>query len=336
MNVALIGCGLIGRKRAAALSEFAEDRIVVACDIDRSRADTFSKEFGCQATTEWEVAVSRKDVDVVVNSSVNDVLEPITVAALGSGKHVLCEKPLGRNAAESRRMVEAARRSDRLLKTGFNHIFHPALWKAKELLNEGRIGEIISLRARYGHGSRPGMEHEWRSSKTRCGGGELLDQGVHIIDLIRWYAGDIREVFGKVETKFWNIEVEDNAFVMLRCDGNVSAIFHVSWTNWKNVFSFEIFGREGYLAVNGLGGSYGTETLEAGRRKPEGGKPDIETFEFPQPDRSWRDEWKEFRSAIGEHRQPVRSGIDGLRANEVVEAIYESSRTNLPVMLNAR
>jgi predicted dehydrogenase len=333
MNVAIIGCGLIGRKRAGALASSPNDALTVVCDVDQTKAASLARDFHCQAETRWQDVVVRKDVDIVVNSSINQVLEPITVAALSAGKHVLCEKPLGRNVGEARRMIDAAQHNNRLLKPGFNHIFHPALWKAKKIVEEGAVGDLLTIRARYGHGSRPGMEKEWRSSKTLCGGGELLDQGVHVIDLIRWFAGDVLEVYCKAETKFWNIEVEDNAYAILTCHRNVTALFHVSWTNWLNVFSFEIFGTKGYLLVNGLGGSYGTETLEFGRRNPEGGRPETQTFVFEGADTSWSLEWQEFRTAIVEARQPLRNGMDGLRANQVIEALYESAKANAPVAI---
>ncbi|MCX5814380.1 MAG: Gfo/Idh/MocA family oxidoreductase [Proteobacteria bacterium] len=118
-----------------------------------------------------------------------------------------------------------------VLKTGFNHCLHPAIWKAKELIDEGEIGRCLNIRARYGYGGRPGMENEWRASKDLCGGGELLDQGVHVIDLICWFGGEVKEVYGKVETKFWDMEVEDNAFAILKTESDVTAPFHVSWTN---------------------------------------------------------------------------------------------------------
>ena len=124
------------------------------------------------------------------------------------------------------------------------------------------------------------------------------------------------------------MEVEDNSYAILTTDQNVTASFHVSWTNWKNIFSFEIFGTCGYINIDGLGGSYGAETLEYGKRKKEGGRPDIEFFEFPGDDSSWIHEWNEFVSAIDEHRQPIANGFDGLRANEVIEAIYKSSEKN--------
>lgn len=332
MNVAIIGCGLIGKKRARALQSVS-DSLKIVCDIDTDRAEELARGYGCEYETNWEKVICRPDIQVVINSSINSMLEPVTVGALKAGKHVLCEKPLGRNVSEARRMVSAARSNQVLLKTGFNHRFHPALWEARRLLDEGKIGNCLAIRAAYGHGGRQGMETEWRALKNLSGGGELIDQGVHVIDLIRWFGGEIIEVYGKVETKFWDIKVEDNAFAILKTEQDVTAAFHVSWTNWRNVFSFEIFGSEGYLSVTGLGGSYGTESLEWGLRKLEGGKPEIKVFDFPGEDESWKKEWQEFRSAVIEHRQPIGDGVDGLKANMVVEALYESSRINKPVTL---
>lgn len=333
MNVGIIGCGLIGKKRGKAIQSFPDDHIKVVCDIDIDRAKKLAQQYKCEYEENWEKVVARVDVQLIVNASINAVLEPITVAALKNGNHILCEKPLGRNVKEAKNMVDAALQYNKILKTGFNHRFHPAVWKAKELVNEGKIGRPLIIRVRYGHGSRPGMEKEWRASKEHCGGGELLDQGVHVIDLIRWFGGEIKEVSGIVETKFWEIEVEDNAFSMLKTNQDVTASFHVSWTNWRNVFSFEVFGDEGYLAISGLGGSYGPETLEWGRRKKEGGRPDIKVFDFPPEDISWEREWAEFRSAVNEKREPIGSGYDGLKANQVIESIYLSSRAQKVIKL---
>jgi predicted dehydrogenase len=346
MNVAIIGCGLIGRKRALALDP--DDRLAACCDIQPETAERFAKEFNCPCYSDYNQLLGNADCDAVVVAVVNKYIQQIVVESLKMGKHVLAEKPLGRNASEAREMVVAQQDSkvwssqvgvpsldkrSPVLKTGFNHRFHPAVFRAKGICNDGGIGTILNIRARYGHGGRPGMEKEWRSSKDLCGGGELLDQGVHVIDLINWFGGDVREVFGKVETRFWDIEVEDNAFAILKTDQDITASFHVSWTNWKNIFSFEIFGTEGYLRIEGLGGSYGPETLEHGRRKKEGGRPDIETVEFPPEDVSWKAEWKEFKAAIRDNREPIGSGLDGLKASWVVDAIYRSSKEKKAMIL---
>ncbi len=368
MNVGVIGCGLIGRRRAAVGRELG-DQIVIVADVDASRARQVAQENGCAWTTRWQDVIERDDVDAVVVSTVNQVLAPVTIVACEAGKHVLCEKPLGRNAGEAQQMVEAARLGGVLLKTGFNHRHHPAIWRAHELCSQAVIGPLMFIRAVYGHGGRPGYEKEWRADADLAGGGELLDQGVHIVDLCRWFmaayastSGEFTEVVGVTDTYFWELgsfpaadqytsegpsaipidwrysrrssRLEDNAFAMLRtADGRV-AQFHTSWTQWQNRFSFEVFGRDGFVRVEGLGGSYGVERLEVGRRKPEGGAPTVETFDFAGPDRSWQAEWEEFTSAIHEGRQPLANGEDGLQAMRVIAAIYQSARTGLPVGLD--
>lgn len=332
MKVAIIGCGVIGYKRAKALDP--EDFIVACCDSNPQAAEKFAEEFHCPWYTDYRRVLQEVECEAVVVAVVNRFILEIALSSLKSGKHVLSEKPLGRNAKEAKLMVDTAEHYHCVLKTGFNHRFHPGIWKAKEMYDQGAIGDLMWIRSRYGHGGRPGMEKEWRASKELCGGGELLDQGVHVIDLIRWFGGEITEVFGKVETKFWNTEVEDNAFAILKTQNNVTAQFHVSWTNWKNIFSFELFGSLGYLKIEGLGGNYGPETLEHGKRNPQGGKPEIAFFEFPPDDISWNREWLEFKSAILENRVPLGNGFDGWKANQVVEALYQSSQKNKVIRIS--
>jgi predicted dehydrogenase len=336
LNFAVIGCGLIGKRRAAQIAKDRDAKLIFVVDTDQKNGEALQELHHCRYIPEWSDIIASSEIDGVIISTPNHLLAPIAIQALTCGKHVLIEKPLGRNAIEAQAILSAGRQSPRFLaiKTGFNHRFHPGISKAKELIDAGQIGDLLSIRARYGHGARPGMENEWRSSKTLCGGGELLDQGVHIIDLIRWFGGDFAHLYGMVETKFWNIEVEDNAYVVAKTEKGVNAIFHVSWTNWKNIFSFELFGTKGYININGLGGSYGTETLELGVRKPEGGKPEVSTIEFPGEDISWEMEWHEFKKSILEKRQPIGNGEDGLKANLAIEAIVKSHVEQRPVCLD--
>jgi len=335
MNVAVIGCGLIGRKRAASLTD--KDKILGCCDTNGKAAEEFAADFHCRAYPNASMLLGDEDCEAIIIAVVNKFAPDLCVDALRHGKHVLAEKPLGRNTSEAKEIVRACQQSTSYLalKTGFNHRFHPAVRKAKDVVEAGTIGRVVNIRSRYGHGGRPGIEHEWRASKDLCGGGELLDQGVHLVDLIRWFGGDVSAVYGKVETKVWDTEVEDSAFAVLNTEKDVTASFHVSWFNWKNIFSFEVFGVDGYVRVEGLGGSYGAETLEIGRRKKEGGRPHIETLTFPPQDSSWEEEWKEFKLAIQEKREPLGNGYDGLKANEVVEAIYESSKRRCEVSLRS-
>ena len=332
MNVAIIGAGLIGAKRADAVVQNSDLKLI--CDVDSKRSEELAAKHDASFCADYNEAVNHNVIDAVIVATTNKFLTPISVACLNAGKHVLCEKPLGRNADESKAIVSAAEKSGKIIKTGFNHRFHPAIIKTKELLDKKAIGKILNIRSRYGHGGRLGMEQEWRCSKELCGGGELIDQGVHIIDLCLWFTSmEVTQVYGKTYASFWKTDVEDNAFFNLEFNDGVLAQCHVSWTNWKNIFSFEIFGIEGYIKIEGLGGSYGVETLEVGHRNKEGGIPDIKYFEYHGEDNSWELEWKEFKQAIEQNREPIGSGIDGLKANQVIGAIYESSASGCTVKI---
>jgi len=344
MRVGLVGCGLIGNRRARVVSESADDDLVIVADVDMARAVAVAQTTSCEAASDWRDVTEREDLDIIIVSTPNMFLMPVAVSALARGKHVLCEKPLGRNSAEAQLMVDAARKAKVVLKTGFNHRHHPAIRKAHELCSQGVIGKPMFVRAVYGHGGRPGYHKEWRGDPELAGGGELLDQGVHIIDLCRWFLGEFTHVTGCTVTSFWDLgylesshppapgdsgrrRLEDNAFVTMQTADERVAQFHTSWTQWKNRFSFEVLGRDGYALVNGLGGSYGTESLTIGQRRPEGGVPTEEILEYPGADLSWNVEWEHFRQAIQEGRDPLGSAADGLGAMRLIDAIYESART---------
>jgi predicted dehydrogenase len=234
------------------------------------------------------------------------------------------EKPAARNAAEMLEVVEAARRCTITVKVGFNHRFHPALARAHRMFTEGAVGPLLYIRARYGHGGRLGYEKEWRADPVVAGGGELLDQGVHLIDLARWFAGDFPHVEGHLATFFWNMPVEDNGFLLLRTAAGQVAWLHASCTEWKNLFSFEVFGRDGKLQVDGLGGSYGTERLTHYRMLPRMGPPETTIWEYPGEDRSWHDEWAHFAACVREGRAPLGSAEDALAALRIVDRAYGS------------
>jgi len=332
MNVAIVGAGLVGSKRASELG--LNDKLVLVCDTDISAAKKLSEKYQSTYTDDHREVARNSEIDVVFISVVNKFVAPIAVEMLKSVKHVLCEKPLGRNFEESSQILRAVQQSGKILKTGFNHRFHGAIMKAKELICDNLIGDIVNIRARYGHGGRPGMEEEWRCLKDLSGGGELLDQGIHIIDLCRWFMKkEVSKVYGKVYKSFWEAEVEDNAFFNLEFGDSVLAQCHVSWTNWKNIFSFEIFGSQGYININGLGGSYGKESLEIGYRNSKGGIPDIKKYNYSDDDNSWALEWNEFKLAIKQNREPIGNAQDGYEANKIVDAIYKSSNLNKPILI---
>jgi predicted dehydrogenase len=188
------------------------------------------------------------------------------------------------------------------------------------------------LRGRYGHGGRIGYDKEWRADPGLSGGGELIDQGVHLIDLSRWFLGELATVQGFAHTYFWEMPVDDNAFLLLRTARDQAAFLHVSCTEWKNLFSFEIYGRSGKLHVEGLGGSYGVERLTHYAMRPEMGPPDTTIWEYPRGDQSWALEFAEFLEDIRLDRTPSAGVADARAALAIVEETYRQSgyRFSLP------
>lgn len=323
LRIGIVGAGYMGEKRQRAIKETAMGKVLAVADIYTKKAKSLAKNSGADVYADWKKLVARPDLDIIIVSTPNNLTAKVVVEAFKNKKHVLCEKPMGINVKEAKTILSASQKAKRLLKVGFNHRFHPGIYKAKQLFKKGVIGKPLFLRARYGHGGRWRMEKEWRLKKSISGGGELLDQGIHVIDLFRWFAGDFKKAFGVTDRKFWKGDVEDNAFVILE-KNSVTAMMHASLTQWKNLFSFEVFGDKGFLQIEGLGGSYGKEKLTFGKRPEKFGKPKMIIEEFGE-DTSWREEWKNFIGAIRGKNKLIGNGEDGLEANKIVEAIYKSS-----------
>jgi len=322
-NVGIVGCGSIGHKRARALGA---GKLLACSDTVFERAQALAAEHGAQAVADWRAMVARPELQMVVVATTHDWLAPVTLAAVEAGKHVLVEKPAARRASELEAVVQAARARGVLVRVGFNHRYHPALRKAHEMFVAGAVGPLMYVRARYGHGGRLGYHKEWRARPEVSGGGELIDQGMHLIDLARWFAGEFVQVDGLAGCWFWDMPVEDNAFLLLRTAEKKVAFMHCSCSEWKNLFSFEVFGRDGKLDVQGLGGSYGLEQLTHYRMLPEMGPPETVTWEFPGGDDSWAAELADFYQDVALGRQPTPGLADAMAALRVVERVYEVSQ----------
>ncbi len=323
LGVAIVGCGLIGQKRARALGTA---RLVACADAVIARAEELARAArAAEATEDYQSVLQRNDVDIVVIATPNNLLAPIALAALQAGKHILVEKPAAVNLTELDSMIAARENSGRLVRVGFNHRYHASLRKARELYESGVLGELMFVRGRYGHGARIGYEKEWRADPKISGGGELIDQGVHLIDLSRWFLGDFTNVSGFSHTYFWQMPVDDNAFLLLKTAQKQTAFLHVSCTEWKNLFSFEIYGRDAKLHIEGLGGSYGVERLAYYKMLPEMGPPETTIWEYPMADKSWHLEFAEFLDDIRLNRKPAASLEDARSALAVVEKIYAES-----------
>ena len=325
LRVGIVGCGLIGGKRAGALRP--EDEVVAATDPVAERADALVGRYGGRACPGIDELLGLEP-DVVIIATTHDQLTPMAERALGAGAHVLVEKPAGLGMAQIERLSQAAEKAGRVAKVGFNHRFHPAISDLASEVHSGRHGELMHLRARYGHGGRVGYDREWRAQPARSGGGELIDQGMHLLDLTHWIAGPLPFHSALLRTHFWDTEVEDNAALILGAADDRRApwaMLQVSWTEWKNTFSLEVYCRAAKLQVDGLVRSYGTQKLRIYRMVPELGPPDLEERTYPDEDQSWTAEWAALIDAIGSGR-PVLGGLqDAHYAWSRVEDAYRDS-----------
>lgn len=323
LRFAIIGCGLIGHKRAAGLRA---NRLMYACDLDYSRAEKLAASYpGCRATIDYSAIMNDSAVDAVVVATLNAALAPLTLAAVNAGKHVLVEKPGALNAQQLQIVQRVASDRGVVVQVGYNHRFHPAIRKALSIVESREIGPLMFLRGRYGHGGRVGYDREWRADLAQSGGGELMDQGVHLIDIASSFLGDFTRYDGHASTHFWDMSVDDNAFLSLRTENGQTAWLHVSCTEWKNLFSLEVYGRYGKLSIDGLGGSYGVERLAYYKMSEAMGPPETTIWEFPQGDDSWSLEIAAFCKNVGSspHRN---SNLEAeIKTLQIVESIYRSS-----------
>ncbi|HEY2566567.1 MAG TPA: Gfo/Idh/MocA family oxidoreductase [Candidatus Aquirickettsiella sp.] len=323
MNVAIIGCGLIGNKRAQYLKGA---NLLYCVDKNLQRAQNLAgKVPGCQVLMCWQEIMTKSEVDIVIVATTHEVLTDISLAAIKAGKNVLIEKPGARFSKELESVMAAVEKSNVIVKVGFNHRYHKALLKAYEIYQTGELGELMFIRGRYGHGGRIGYDKEWRSNPDLSGGGELLDKGIHLVDLSRWFLGDFSEIGGFAHTYYWDRPVDDNGFILLKTATKQTAFLHASCTEWKNLFSFEIYGKKGKLDIQGLGGSYGIERLSYYKMLPYISSPETNIWEYPMEDNSWQVEFTSLLDDIKQCRQGNPGLKDAYAALLIVEQIAQGS-----------
>lgn len=326
MNVGIVGFGLIGQQRARNVAQMPEHRLVAVYDPNQSRASSLQDKIDYATEPSVRCLIGRDDVDVVMIAVPHLYSRDIAVAAFEAGKHVFCEKPLGRDMRDCDAIMRAAERACLRLGVGFNYRFYPGIQEARRRIADGEIGTPTHLRCVMGHGGRPGMEDEWKTSKKVCGGGALLDPGIHILDLIAYLLGPIRDGSASLFRSFWKIDVEDNAFVTLETYSGCAAQAHISITEWKSRFSLDIFGTDGEIRVRGRSGFYGPQTVRYTRRWPwlsADGNAETVT-EYPAEDQSFLLETRAFLDSIkGRMSSELAMGEDGRTALALIERLYE-------------
>jgi predicted dehydrogenase len=327
IRAGIVGLGRVGARRADCVQRHPAMELRAICDINPQQGQNWP---GVNFTTDYQNLV-RDDLDAVFVCTYNNFAPEVVVAALKAGKHVFCEKPPGRCVADVERIRAAEQASPGLkLKFGFNHRYHESIMEAKQIVESGRFGRVLWLRGVYGKCGGIQFENEWRNDRNIAGGGILLDQGIHMLDLCRFFCGDFDQVKSLVTTSFWKIPCEDNAFAILSNREGQVAMIHSSATQWKHEFSLEICMEDGYVNLQGILSStrsYGDERLTFARKQLEDttrafGRPREETIIFDTDD-SWSLEVADFADAI-RHDRPITSGNshDALRAMELIETVY--------------
>jgi predicted dehydrogenase len=321
LRVGIVGCGLIGSRRAQSAS--VSDELMGVFDSDPHAANFVAQQLEVPAYSSYAQLLAAKP-DVVVIATTHASLAGCAIEALAAGCDVLVEKPAGRTTADVLALQAVAREQGRVVCVGFNHRFHPGIADAVRLALSGEFGDVMFVRARYGHGGRVGYDTEWRANPIVSGGGELVDQGFHLLDLTRCLLGELPIKCTQMSTVFWDMPVDDNAVIVLGSDTPSApfAMLHASCSEWKNLFDFEIYCRTAKLHIAGLQGSYGQQKLTIYRMKPEMGPPEAEEYLYPLEDSSWGNEWAAVRESVA-LRRPVGGDLDSaLYCHRVADSAY--------------
>ncbi len=328
VSVGLIGCGRMGRTRAEAIA--ASGRGCVAALFDPGSETPVE----VPRVTSPDAILADPKIDAVFICTPNYLNQPLTLAALNAGKHVFCEKPPAFTAAEVEAVRRAEEASRKKLMYGFNHRHHTSIKTMKSLVDSGLYGKLLWMRGRYGKSVDHNYLQTWRARRDLAGGGILMDQGIHMLDLLLLLAGDFDEIQGMISSLYWRIEgIEDNVFLNLRNrQTGVVASLHSTMTQWRHLFSLEVFLERGYLVLNGLktqSGTYGDEVLTVANNRtnaPAATWEDEDRTVF-HLDTSWVDETAAFLDAIL-HDRPIVGGSsnDALRVMRIIDAIYLTER----------
>lgn len=323
IKVGIIGYGKMGKKRHSLLEELGA-QVVQVCDSHVQDGPNF--------TIDPIKVIKNPDLDAVFIGTPNFMIKDMVISSLENGKHVFAEKPPGVSLLEVHEMKKAAQRfPDLKVKFGFNHRYHQTVMLAKDRIETGNYGDILWMRGRYGKSVDEDFKNTWRAKKEMAGGGILLDQGIHMLDLMLHFIDDFHEVKAFCQQQYWDLEIEDNVFAMFRNAKGQTASLHSTMTQWRNLFSLEIFLEKGYMVLNGLLTSTGTYTSKGKENitisknrtpAPEAKIYEKERFDFEE-DFSFKHEVEEFLNCI-RNNSKVKIGTvkDAIKLMGLVEMIY--------------
>jgi predicted dehydrogenase len=326
LRVGIVGYGVVGAIRHRFVDEHPALRVVAVCDQRFLEPETGQD--GVRRYTTYDQLLEAEELDALFVCVPNYLAPEATIAGLERDLHVFCEKPPGRDLADVARVRDVeARHPGRRLMYGFNHRYHDSVREAKRIIDSGELGDVLDMRGVYGKSKIISFESDWRTKREYAGGGILLDQGIHMVDMMRFFVRDeFTQISSVVSSDHYRYDVEDNAYALMRTDAGVVAMLQSSATQWRHRFNLEITLSRGAIALTGLltnSKSYGAEKITVVRRhEDDAGEPWEQTTKYPH-DSSFRDEVFDFGDAItGERTVDTGSSLEALKTMELVYRIY--------------
>ena len=300
LKVGIAGYGVVGKRRREYIDAHAHLHTVAICD--RTLDGATGLDDGARQYVTYPDLLENEDLDILFVAMSNDIAADVTIAGLEKGCHVFCEKPPGRDLSDIARVIAVEKNHPgQKLKYGFNHRYHNSVQDALEIVRSGEMGRIINLRGIYGKSQLISYgQTTWRTKRELAGGGILLDQGIHMVDLLRLFAGDFADIHSFVSNDFWNHDVEDNAYALMRTESGAVAVLHSSATSWRHRFGLDVTLEKGSLGLSGIlsgSKSYGAETLTIAWAEGDTGDPREDLRSYDE-DPSWADEVNEFADAV--------------------------------------
>ena len=323
--IGIIGCGLIGSKRYKNVGELG--KVEAVSDNNKRSAQKLIKNKDIRYYKDWKKILEIKKINIVIIATYHNNLSKILIESLKKNKNVLVEKPGAVNSLDLKKAIKIAKQKKLVVKVGYNHRYHQSIIKSRELIERGVIGELMYIKASYGHGGRIGYEKEWRMNPKISGGGELLDQGSHLIDLSKMYLGKIINHKSILTTSFWKTKVDDNSFLILKFKNNKVAFLHASCSEWKNCFVLEIYGKKGKIKIDGKGGSYGKEKVTLYKMKKKMGKPSIIKIKIKnRNDNSWKNEINDFYLDLKRKNYKNYDLLNSIETLNIIKKIYKENK----------
>lgn len=321
-KVGIIGYGKMGQIRHQVISAFED--VQVQSIYDPEKVDT-----EIEKAQNSDQIIENPEIDAVFTCTPNYLNKPLTIQSLKAGKHVFCEKPPGFTAKDIEEIRAVEKESGKVLMYGFNHRHHASIKYMKKLVDDKEFGKILWMRGRYGKSVDETFYDNWRAKKELAGGGILIDQGIHMLDLFLHLGGDFDNVHASVSNLYWNLNVEDNVFATLEnTKTGLAASLHSTMTQWRHLVSLEVFLEKGYLVLNGLktsSNSYGEEILTIAKNRstaPVATWKDEKNITY-HTDESWESELTEFFSAIKSNREvKLGNSSDALKLMKIIDKIY--------------